>query len=419
MTRATSMDNPMLHDWIRTIETLQAARTACVLVSVASVKGSAPRPPGTKMIVTADALHGTIGGGHLEFTAVDIARRQLDGATGPPLRRFPLGASLGQCCGGVVNLLFEPVPAATGWVMELVEVAADRRPFAIVTPAHGALQAGKLLVTPDTVRGTLGRAQARAVALARAALADGGGARIAVLNAGAVDSGPAARRRSDSIRADAGAGGLDPADPHQADSDVGDAGDAGDIGDVRDAGNIVFIDPVRPSDFRVVVFGAGHVGRALVAVLAHVPCAVTWIDSRDDAFPATVPANVEAIVTDVPEAEVDAAPSGSYFLVMTHDHALDERITGRILRGTDFAYLGLIGSLTKRRQFEKRLAARGIDAADLARIVCPIGVPGIAGKEPGVIAVAVAAQLLERRAQVDAQRSPVERDRSAGHAGSG
>jgi xanthine dehydrogenase accessory factor len=113
-------------------------------------------------------------------------------------------------------------------------------------------------------------------------------------------------------------------------------------------------------------------------------------------FPARVPANTTVVATDTPEAEVDAAPPGAFFLVMTHSHPLDQALAEHILRRTDFGWFGLIGSATKRRQFERRLAERGIDPARFADMTCPIGVPGIEDKRPAAIAIAVAAQLLQQ-----------------------
>jgi len=144
-----------------------------------------------------------------------------------------------------------------------------------------------------------------------------------------------------------------------------------------------------------VLFGAGHVARALVAVLAGLPCRVTWVDGRESEFPADVPRNVTIVVTDTPEAEVAAAPTGACFLVMTHSHPLDQALAEAILRRGAFAYFGLIGSVSKRRQFERRMAERGIPPERFADMICPIGVPGIKGKEPSSIAIAVAAQLLQ------------------------
>ena len=105
-----------------------------------------------------------------------------------------------------------------------------------------------------------------------------------------------------------------------------------------------------------------------------------------------------------------AAPAGAYFLVMTHSHALDQSLAEAILARGDFAYFGLIGSATKRRQFERRMAARGVSAERLAGMTCPIGIPGIKGKEPATIAVAVAAQLLEVRERAVAQQGNASRE---------
>jgi xanthine dehydrogenase accessory factor len=152
--------------------------------------------------------------------------------------------------------------------------------------------------------------------------------------------------------------------------------------------------PPTSARFVLQLHGAGHVGRAIVQMLADIPCQVTWVDGRDAAFPPRLPPHVDARATDSPEAEVDAAAPGTLFLVLTHSHDLDLRITEAVLRRGDFGFLGLIGSATKRARFLRRFEARGIPPERLARLTCPIGLPGIAGKEPAVIAVAVVAQLL-------------------------
>ena len=145
------------------------------------------------------------------------------------------------------------------------------------------------------------------------------------------------------------------------------------------------------------LYGAGHVGRAIVALLAGIDCRVQWIDERDSEFPAGAsPPHIERLCVEPVEAEVKGAPRGAYFLVLTHSHELDLRITEAILRRGDFAYLGLIGSATKRARFVHRFQERGIGADALARLTCPIGVTGIGGKEPEVIAIAVVAQLLQQ-----------------------
>jgi xanthine dehydrogenase accessory protein XdhC len=170
---------------------------------------------------------------------------------------------------------------------------------------------------------------------------------------------------------------------------------------------------VLPPPFHVAVFGAGHVGKALVKLLADLPCRVTWIDSRAEAFPTEMPANAAVELTDALEEEVAALPHESYVLVMTHSHALDLRIVERALRRPDFRYAGLIGSETKRARFVKRLALRGLAPEEIARLTCPIGIEGIAGKRPMEIAIAVAAQLLQLRSAAARAAAPLalgERD---------
>ncbi|KVM78674.1 xanthine dehydrogenase accessory protein XdhC [Burkholderia ubonensis] len=150
----------------------------------------------------------------------------------------------------------------------------------------------------------------------------------------------------------------------------------------------------------VVLFGAGHVGHALATLLGALPCVVQWVDTRDELFPDECPPNVQPEPTDTPEALVDEAPPGAYFLVMTHNHALDFALAERIMRRRDFAYFGMIGSRTKRVKFERRLVARGVEPARMREMVCPIGIAGIVDKAPGSIAVAVCAELLQARAGV-------------------
>lgn len=277
-----------MNSWIATLAALAEAGTPAVLVTVVEVKGSAPREAGAKMVVTRESSQGTIGGGHLELKAIELAREQLAAQVGPPaaeatpiLRSFALGPSLGQCCGGEATLLFEPV---------------------------------------------------------------------------------------------------------------------------------------LPPPFHVALFGAGHVGKALVKLLADLPCRVTWIDSRAEAFPAEMPSNAAVELTDLPEDEVAALAHESYVLVMTHSHALDLRIVERALRRPDLRYVGLIGSETKRARFVKRLALRGLAPEEIARLTCPIGIEGIAGKRPAEIAIAVAAQLLQLRSAAARAAAPLARSERDGAA---
>ncbi len=157
--------------------------------------------------------------------------------------------------------------------------------------------------------------------------------------------------------------------------------------------------PAAPLRFHLQLYGAGHVGRAIAHALEpFADTVVDWIDERDAEFPPPGPSHIRQVCVDSVEAEVRQAPPGAFYLVLTHQHDLDLRITEAILRRGDFALLGLIGSATKRARFCHRFEERGIAAAAIARITCPIGVPGIVGKEPEVIAAAVVAQLLRAAA---------------------
>jgi xanthine dehydrogenase accessory factor len=314
----------MMDEW-----QLAAAAPAAqvILVTVAACAGSVPRGPGTRMVVTAGALAGTVGGGHLELRAIEIGRAMLDDGRSRHFERFALGPTLGQCCGGVVHLAFETVD-----------------------PAQAALLA-----------------QRRNLASWRLSALDGEAVSSLFGEDGTRIAGP-------------------PLIPFEA------AGATRIIDD--GAGRRYLLAKVDAPRAHVVLFGAGHVGTALVSALAALPCTVTWIDERADLFPAKVPANVTVEASESPALLVADAPAGSYYLVMTHSHALDQQVTEAILARPGVAWFGLIGSHTKRAQFERRLLARGVDETRIAAMACPIGLPGIAGKEPGVIAASVCAQLL-------------------------
>ena len=246
--------------WISALADLQQRAEPCVLVTIIEERGSTPRNAGSKMVVTADRIFETIGGGHLEFKAMEIAREMLESRTQDTrLERFSLGASLGQCCGGATVVLFEP----------------------------------------------MGQPQAH-----------------------------------------------------------------------------------------IAVFGAGHVGRALVPLLAGLPCKVRWIDSRENEFPEQIPAGVEKVVNEDVIDEIADMPTGSYFIVMTHNHQLDLELTAEILKRNDFAYFGLIGSKTKRVKFEHRLRERGFQADVVQRMRCPMGIAEVKGKLPVEIAISIAGEVV-------------------------
>jgi xanthine dehydrogenase accessory factor len=268
-----------------------------VLVTIDSFEGSSPREVGAWMLVLAGDVHGTVGGGNLEFQAIAHARELLAAQAGAQvstqgmqhadeLRRYPLGPSLGQCCGGVVHLKFTYVP--TGDAIKI--------------------EAARAVSTPSKAQNAL----------------------------------------------------------------------------------------------KIALFGGGHVGKALVNVLGALPCTVHWVDSRDEIFPTDVPDNTQCEHSAPVHAAVHDIAAGSHVLIMSFSHAEDLDVVAQCLlrlRATnDLPFIGLIGSKTKWATFRHRLADRGFAADEIARITCPIGLPGVQGKEPEVIAVGVAAQLLRMRA---------------------
>jgi xanthine dehydrogenase accessory factor len=371
-----------MNDWIAQVAAVLPGETGggqdCVLVTVADVRGSAPREPGARMIVTANAAHDTIGGGNLEAACVGRARDMLapDGSANAQLVRYPLGPGFGQCCGGVATVLFERVTRRNAaWLPALEAHVRAAEPCVVITVAEGEYGGAKLVAGRRSHSGTLGDARLDANALAAAH----------------------ALLRTDAAGRGARAPGLQ-------------SFECGETGDSPAVATLAFVETLRPCELEIVLFGAGHVGRALVNALADVDCRVIWVDSRAEEFPVVVPANTRVVVTDAPEREVDRASAGAYFLVMTHSHPLDFELCERALRRGDFAYLGLIGSVPKRARFLRNLKLEGVPEAALARLTCPIGVPGIASKRPAAIALSAAAQILQvhealvREASIDAPR---------------
>jgi xanthine dehydrogenase accessory factor len=256
---------------IDTVLRWQALGRVAVVVEVAQARGSVPRDDGTRMLVTADEVMGTIGGGHLELQSITHARTVLTDQLAAHHRHVALGPSLGQCCGGALDLRFSLLAHST--------------------PEHWLLP---------------------------------------------------------------------------------------------------------PPRFVLQLYGAGHVGRAIAKLLQGIHCQVQWIDEREQEFPhEPSPPHIQRLCVDAVHTEVAAAPPGAFYLVLTHSHDTDLLIAQAILRRADFGFFGLIGSKTKRAGFEHRLLERGIAPLQLKRMVCPIGIAGIAGKEPEVIALAVVAQLLQ------------------------
>lgn len=346
----------VLHDMAR-------AGQSAALVTVAHVAGSAPRAAGARMLVTPDEVVDTIGGGNLEFEAIRIARARLARPDDQPARfieLFPLAPMLKQCCGGAVFLHFDILrDGAPDWLTMAATCARENTPVVLVNRVGAAADPAvpRMTLTRSGASGSLGDSELERLAIEQA---------TALLSA----QGTAATALLHSL----------------ADSETV-------LPDIADA---LFFELLAPAGRQVALFGAGHVGRAVVNVLAPTDaCRLIWLDGRAGQFPETVPPTVETRLMTEPVAAVAQLPAAAYCLVMTHSHQLDQALCEAILRRGDAAFLGLIGSATKYRRFLQGLKARGLTDAQLQGLTCPIGIAGIGGKEPAVIAVSVAAQLLQ------------------------
>lgn len=338
--------------WADALRHLRAMNGAGVLVTVAAAKGSTPREAGAKMVVTNGGVSDTIGGGNLEFLAIEEAHELLADSAGRQqlLVEYPLGPKLGQCCGGNVTVLFERIDRRMlSWLDEL-SAAQGNAETAILITELGPDGSSKQVVKASQEKRP-GTITSEVFARARGMVDQ-----ISTPNVEIFGSGP---RR-------------------------------------------FLLERCQVNDFRIVLFGAGHVGRAVVAALAPLDCQISWVDCRPQEFPQWIPSNVHKTVSAGIVEEVYGVAAGSYFLVMTHSHQLDLELCERILKRDDFDYLGLIGSRSKRKKFLRRLTASGCSREAVQRLTCPIGVSGVAGKRPAEIAAAVAAQLLQVRARISA-----------------
>ena len=252
---------------------------SAVLVTIEAARGSTPRETGAFMLVSETAIHNTIGGGQLEYMAIDKARQMLRDGVEEAAMEIGLGPEIGQCCGGQVRLELRRIDEA----LALDIIAAEPREFAAL--------------------------------------------------------------------------------PH------------------------------------VYVFGAGHVGNALCRALALLPVRTIIVDTRQAELDAA-PEGVEKTLAAMPESVIAKAPSGSAFLVLTHDHALDFLILKEALARSDAAYVGMIGSKSKRATFKSWFMREGGDDAALDRLVCPLGGAAVKDKRPQVIAALTAAEVMTALAAV-------------------
>jgi xanthine dehydrogenase accessory factor len=258
------------------------------------------------------------------------------------MRNFPLGANCGQCCGGVVDIVFESISQQPpAWCKRIVNAQDTGQDCILVTPLTNGPGTDKFVFTSaDPVSSTL-EVQCQKL------ISSSGAARFVKTK-------------------------------HHEDSACG-----------------YLLEPISAPKLQIAVFGAGHVGTALVEVLAKLNCHVQWIDARADQFGNTTYANVEQICAPDPSSHVARLAAGTNCLVMTHSHALDFELCAKLLAREDIPFCGLIGSASKRNRFERLFRQAGFPEEYPERLTCPIGVVGINGKAPTEIAVAVAAQLLQ------------------------
>ncbi len=333
-------------NWVRDFDGV-VRKQACVLVTLCQISGSAPRESGSRMVVTRNGISGSIGGGNLEFKASGKARELLAGqAAGHQEKEvYGLGPALNQCCGGAVTLLFEVYgPGAPDWLDALLTAQQSGEPVVLASNVDEAASF-KQLITPEMATDDSMPAGVAKAARNLLQTRQGIEAKECIIT-------------------------------------------------VESRGQTWWLEPPADDPRHVMLFGAGHVGQAVARTLSPLPFRVTWIDSREGLFPPGLPVAFETVHSDDPAAQVAAAEAGSIFIVMTHSHQLDEDICLQVLQRGDFTWLGLIGSVTKRRRFVHRLEQRGIKPAQLEKLVCPIGLSGIHGKQPATIALSLVAQLM-------------------------
>ena len=340
-----------MSNWSSILTAIDGLAEAAVLVTVGEVKGSTPRETGASMLVTASDRTETIGGGRLEYMAVEKARTLLNISCEKTSLRLqvPLGPELAQCCGGHADILISKLTEIDYSIFN--QLNKNNSKNVLLTQWTGDECRRQLLSTIDTALYLDKPLQA---AIHRK-LADPGAEIV----------------------------------PSSSSTDA----------------SFSLVQSMSTSEFHVTLFGAGHVGKAVVTALAPLSCTITWIDERADEFPTSIPENVVKRVTGSAAFEVSSSPAGGYFLVMTHSHQLDLEICEAVLKESGESYLGLIGSATKKKKFEKRLAVRGLSDEDIARITCPIGLSELGGKRPAEIAASVAAEILisvQKKAQIRA-----------------
>lgn len=343
-----------MNDCLSYISTLGKQKITCVLVVLIQVKGSTPREVGAKMVVTENDCFGSIGGGSLEYETINHAQELLcNGAaqgSKHQMRTYILGADVGQCCGGVCTVYLETLPPVEYSWLDCLLGNRNNEPCVLVTPLDTDASASNKLVFKNDSKVQLTTDLALIEHPIRVLLNSSHKPRnnLQLVYRNSEDSTPS-----------------------------------------------YMLELYDPNNFRLIIFGAGHVGKAVIHVMSELPCHITWVDPRSEMFPSKLAHNVEKIISEQYEQIIAKAHANTFFLVMTHSHPLDLKLCELILKREDFAYLGLIGSKIKRIRFEKRLLEQDCQPEILKRLVCPIGISSVFGKQPRVIAVAVTAQILQ------------------------
>ena len=332
-----------MRNWAQTALDCIAAEGQAAIVTLAAVEGSTPREAGARMVVTTTQAHGTIGGGNLEFLAIDQARRLLASDVDLLKQDLPLGPLLAQCCGGRVRILIERCDATSrSWLQPAAAAEATGERYTL----HGGIESGR--ISRSFVQGW------------PAGAAEGGGLFD--------ESGPVSRR-GEWTR---------------------------------------MIEHIRPAATHLYIYGAGHVGHALIEIAQMLPFRLRWFDTRPD-LAGTDP---RLTVQDDLVTPAASAPAGAFHVVLTHAHELDYQIVRTILQQGRSGYCGLIGSVTKRARFLSRLAKDGVDASGLT---CPIGGGLIRSKLPAAIAVAASTEMLMRLERAAEAHAPAIPERMRGH----
>lgn len=340
------------------------AGVGVAIATVTGAHGSTPRHLGARMAVTADGEQwGTIGGGKIEQVVVERAREVATGAT-PAVVRQHLVRDLAMCCGGSMEVVLTPAgPSREALIAyrELASPSGARSRDAMVASASDARSRDAMVASPSaTSRDAASAATRRARVLCTPL--DGAPLVVRVASEG---------------------------DPRPHKPSVVDG---------------ALVERIGPTE-RAIVFGLGHVARALGPLLANVGFVVIACDDGETGATDAPPAWASEVIESFDPGEVERRVGGfgadDYVLIVTRDHAIDQKLLEGLVGNDSIGYLGMIGSRGKVGRFEKRLRAKGLLDGDIgearwARVRAPIGLD-LGAETPDEIAIAIAAELIARR----------------------